>query len=73
MVKSIVNHTLTEEEKQSKLEQFKKSFHAGSKKATKLQNPNSSDYTIDYHVNLLWQQVESNICYDDLNVADFIR
>uniref|UniRef100_A0AAU7YQ67 Uncharacterized protein n=1 Tax=Wolbachia endosymbiont of Oeneis ivallda TaxID=3171168 RepID=A0AAU7YQ67_9RICK len=27
MIKSVLNHTLTEEEKQSKLEQFKKSFY----------------------------------------------
>ncbi|WP_179945511.1 hypothetical protein [Wolbachia endosymbiont of Trichogramma pretiosum] len=24
-------------------------------------------------LDLLWQQVESDICYDDLNIADFIR
>lgn len=73
MVKSVLNHTLTEEEKQSKLKQFKKSFYKGSRKATKLQNPFLSDSVIDNHIDPLWQQVESDICYDDLNIADFIR
>ncbi|MDG7056792.1 MAG: hypothetical protein LKM43_01400 [Wolbachia endosymbiont of Penenirmus auritus] len=73
MVKSVLNHTLTEEEKQSKLKQFKKSFYAASRKATKLQDPDLSDHEIDARIYLLWKQVESNICYDDLNVADFIR
>ncbi|WP_250296451.1 hypothetical protein [Wolbachia endosymbiont of Oedothorax gibbosus] len=73
MIKSILNHTLTEKEKQSKLEQFKESFYKGSRKATKLQNPNLTDSQIDDLIDPLWQQVESNICYDDLNIADFVR
>ncbi|VVC35270.1 Hypothetical protein CINCED_3A019750, partial [Cinara cedri] len=73
MVKSILNHTLTEEEKQSKLEQFKESFYKGSRKAAKLQNPYLSDDEIDSFIDLSWQNVESNICHDDLNIADFIR
>lgn len=73
MIKSVLNHTLTEEEKKSKLAQFKESFYKGSRKATKLQNPFLSDSVIDNHIDLLWQQVESDICYDDLNIADFIR
>jgi|GEM_PF-5540552 len=73
MIKSVLNHTLTEKEKQSKLEQFKKSFYEGSRKAIKLQNPGLSDFVINNNIDLFWQQVESNICYDDLNVADFIR
>ncbi|QUI60839.1 hypothetical protein JKF54_02700 [Wolbachia endosymbiont of Spodoptera picta] len=39
MIKSVLNHTLTKEEEQSKLAQFKESFCKGSRKATKLQNP----------------------------------
>lgn len=73
MVKSVLNHTLTKEEKQSKLAQFKESFYKGSRKAIKLQNPFLSDSVIDNHIDLSWQQVESDICHDDLNIADFIR
>lgn len=73
MIKSVLNHTLTKEEEQSKLEQFKKSFYEGSRKATKLQNPYLPDFMINQIIDLLWQQVESNICYDDFNIVDFIR
>lgn len=73
MVKSVLNHTLTKEKEQSKLAQFKESFYKGSRKATKLQNPFLSDSVIDNHIDPLWQRVESDICYDDLNIADFIR
>jgi len=73
MIKSVLNHTLTKEEKQSKLAQFKESFYKGSRKATKLQNPNLTDDDIDNFIDPLWQQVESNICHDDLNIADFAR
>ncbi|MCA7010195.1 hypothetical protein [Wolbachia endosymbiont of Tribolium confusum] len=73
MIKSVLNHTLTEKEKQSKLAQFKESFYKGSRKATKLQNPYLSDSVIDNNIDQLWQKIESNICYDDLNIADFIR
>ncbi|WP_353277358.1 hypothetical protein [Wolbachia endosymbiont (group B) of Villa cingulata] len=73
MVKSVLNHTLTKEEKQSKLAQFKESFYKGSRKATKLQNPYLPNFVINNNLDLLWQQVESDICYDDLNIADFIR
>ncbi|WP_241653950.1 hypothetical protein [Wolbachia endosymbiont of Nilaparvata lugens] len=73
MIKSVLNHTLTKEEEQSKLAQFKESFYKGSRKATKLQNPYLSDSIINNRIDPLWQQVESNICYDDLNIADFIR
>ncbi len=73
MIKSILNHTLTEKEKQSKLEQFKESFYKGSRKDTKLQNPNLTDSVIDNLIDPFWQKVESNMCYDDLNIADFVR
>ncbi|QJT94573.1 hypothetical protein HGO53_04845 [Wolbachia endosymbiont of Diaphorina citri] len=73
MVKSVLNHTLTKEEEQSKLAQFKESFYKGSRKATKLQNPYLPDFIINSLIDLLWLQVESSICYDDLNIADFIR
>ncbi|CCE77825.1 MULTISPECIES: hypothetical protein [Wolbachia] len=73
MIKSVLNHTLTKEEEQSKLVQFKKSFYEGSRKATKLHNPYLPDSIINNRIDPLWQQVESNICYDDLNIADFIR
>lgn len=73
MIKSALNHTLTKEEEQSKLAQFKKSFYEGSRKATKLQNPYLPNFVINNNLDLLWQQVESDICYDDLNIADFIR
>ncbi|WP_265022577.1 hypothetical protein [Wolbachia endosymbiont (group B) of Ischnura elegans] len=65
MIKSVLNHTLTEEEKQSKLEQFKKSFYKGSRKAAKLQYSYCSDSVIDYMINSSWQRVENSICYDD--------
>lgn len=73
MIKSVLNHTLTKEEEQSKLAQFKESFYKGSRKATKLQNPYLPNFIINNNLDLLWQQVESSICYDDLNIADFIR
>ncbi|WP_341815513.1 MULTISPECIES: hypothetical protein [unclassified Wolbachia] len=73
MIKSVLNHTLTKEEEQSKLAQFKESFYKGSRKATKLQNPYLPDFVINNLIDQLWQQVESNICHDDLNIADFIR
>ncbi|WP_264682938.1 MULTISPECIES: hypothetical protein [unclassified Wolbachia] len=82
MIKSVLNHTLTEEEKQSKLEQFKKSFYKGSRKAAnykgsrkaaELQDSYLLDFVIDNMIHSSWQNVESNICYDDLNIADFIR
>ncbi len=73
MIKSVLNHTLTEKEKYSKLEQFKESFYKGSRKATKLQNPNLTDSVIDNLIDPLWQQVENKICYDDLNIVDFVR
>uniref|UniRef100_A0AAU7YN05 Uncharacterized protein n=1 Tax=Wolbachia endosymbiont of Oeneis ivallda TaxID=3171168 RepID=A0AAU7YN05_9RICK len=38
-----------------------------------MQNPNLTADNIANLIDLLWQQVESNICYDDLNIADFIR
>ncbi|KLT21658.1 hypothetical protein wVul_1403 [Wolbachia endosymbiont of Armadillidium vulgare str. wVulC] len=73
MIKSVLNHTLTKKEKQSRLEQFKKSFYEGSRKAAKLEAPYLPDFVINKLIDLLWQQVESSICYDDLNIADFIR
>ncbi len=73
MVKSVLNHTLTKEEEQSKLAQFKESFYKGSRKAMKWQSPYLPDFIINSLIDLLWLQVESNICYDDLNIADFIR
>ncbi|WP_265036946.1 hypothetical protein [Wolbachia endosymbiont (group A) of Anomoia purmunda] len=73
MIKSILNHTLTEKEKQSKLEQFKESYYRGTRKVIKLQNSNLKDSQIDDRIDPYWQQAERDICYDDLNVADFIR
>ncbi|RDD35374.1 hypothetical protein Wcon_00439 [Wolbachia endosymbiont of Cylisticus convexus] len=73
MIKSVLNHTLTEKEKCSRLAQFKKSFYEGSRKATKLENPYFSDDEVNNLINPFWWLIESNICYDDLNIADFIR
>ncbi|WP_343289288.1 hypothetical protein [Wolbachia endosymbiont of Encarsia formosa] len=53
MIKSVLNHTLTKEEKQSKLAQFKESFYKGSRKATKLQNPYLPNFVINNNLDLL--------------------
>ncbi|WP_395463373.1 hypothetical protein [Wolbachia endosymbiont of Cantharis cryptica] len=73
MMKSVLNRTLTGKDKQSKLGQFKESFYKSSRKAIKLQDPSLTDSTVDALLAPMWQQTESNICYDDLNIADFIR
>ncbi|WP_349967176.1 hypothetical protein [Wolbachia endosymbiont of Armadillidium arcangelii] len=73
MIKSVLNHTLTEKEKQSKLAQFKEFFYKGSRKATKLEAPYLPDFVINKLIDRSWPKVERNICYDDLNIADFIR
>uniref|UniRef100_A0A3B0JFF6 Uncharacterized protein n=1 Tax=Wolbachia endosymbiont of Aleurodicus dispersus TaxID=1288877 RepID=A0A3B0JFF6_9RICK len=73
MIQSVLNHTLTEEKKQSKLEQFKKFFYERLREAIKLQKPFLLDSVIDNHFDPLWQRIESNICHDDLNIANFIR
>ncbi|GHM58272.1 MAG: hypothetical protein sL5_04110 [Candidatus Mesenet longicola] len=76
MIKSFFNKTLSNEERKSRLNKFKDSFYRASERNMKL-FPQSFLLKFDairrQTINMAWLNVEQNICYDDLNIADFIR
>lgn len=76
MIKSFSNKTLSYEERGVLLSRFKESFYRASEKNMGL-FPSGLLFRLKavrkQTLNALWANVEQNICYDDLNVADFIR
>ncbi|XGA08592.1 MAG: hypothetical protein U0X86_000850 [Wolbachia endosymbiont of Xenopsylla cheopis] len=76
MIKSFVNKTLSNEERKSRLNKFKDSFYRASERNIKLFPPSflfKFDAIRKQTIDMFWLNVEQNICYDDLNIADFIR
>lgn len=75
MMKSVLNRTLKEGDKQSLLAQFKKSFYKASEQSLKLFPSafTTSKSKRRYVIDISWKQAKSHICYDDLNIASFVR